>query len=240
MLGVVVHDRDLVVHPGVDRAVDDLQHAGGVGVERHQLRLGQVLAAVLLAGGGDAHGEPAPVRGEVSRAAHGRVLGGEDGEAGAHVRFGEVDRLPALFVGGERGDDQVDLAALQRGNEAVEVHVAELDRLAEAARNRLADGDADPADAAFGVDEFERRVGGVEADDEDVAPGAAEQGEAGQKQAEAQEHADSTHQPGRGGKPQTSECAGTGPQPSSARFFSRRLRRAAAFFSSPRLLSRAR
>ena len=68
--------------------------------------------------------------------------GDEQAEAGPEIRLGEVDRLRALRRGGHRGNDEVDLAGLERGDEAGEGQVLNLDGLPEMRAERTGEIDA--------------------------------------------------------------------------------------------------
>ena len=109
------------------------------------------------------------------------------------VGLGEVDGLGALGGGGHTGDDEVDLAGLEGGDEAIEGVTLQLEGAAEFFGEFLGHADIDAIGLAFFVFEFKGRIGHVHADDEGIAgafggsggfPAATESGtgEEGQEQ----------------------------------------------------------
>ena len=88
-----------------------------------------------------------------------------------------VFKSAALRRGGHGGNDEVDGAGAQRGDEAVEVNVAELHLASERLADFTPDCDVHAGDLARFIDELKRRIGGVGADDELVAACAGAEGE---------------------------------------------------------------
>src|SRR5258706_588922 len=82
----------------------------------------------------------------------------------------------AVVRGGHRGNDEVDLAGLERGDEAGEGQVLDFDRPPEPLAERVCEIDADAGRLAAGVAHLEWRIGQLHADDELALRGGGEGG----------------------------------------------------------------
>ena len=103
-----------------------------------------------------------------------RLRANEQAEAGLQIGLREIDRLRALGVRRHGGNDEVDLAGLERGDEAAERNVFDHDLASERFAERVRKIDAHASRLALRVGHLERRIGQLHADDQlrAVLPGA--------------------------------------------------------------------
>jgi hypothetical protein len=75
-------------------------------------------------------------------------------------------RMAALVGRGHGGDDQVDAAGFERGDEALERHVLDVDRAMEIGAERAGEIDTDAGGRAGRIGHLERGIVELHADDE--------------------------------------------------------------------------
>lgn len=167
----------LVVDERVGFGLDDFEDAGGFHVEDEDLGVAQVFAGVEVASGAllDSDGFAGLIK--IGDGLDRGVFADEQAEAGFQVGLGEINGLGALGRRGHGGEDEIDLAGLQRGDEPIKGGVLNFDFFAKVLGEGLGEVDADAGGLALLVGHFEGGIGEFHADDEFVVGGFLAGGE---------------------------------------------------------------
>ena len=178
----VLEDGHLVVDEGVGFALRDFKDAGAFFVEGEDTGLAEVGAGEDFAGGALADDDAASGLVEIFKTLRGAGGGQQGAETGGEVGVGEGHRFGAFGGGGHGGDDDVDFAGLEGGDESGEGNIFDDERAAEMVGEGLGDFDRDAGGLAVRADCFEGRVGKIHADAEGRGIGSGRGEDRGEKQ----------------------------------------------------------
>lgn len=168
MLAGIFPDAHLVVEEGVRLALDDFQHGGGFFFEGKDFGVPDVCAGPDFSGCALADGEGPSGLVEIPEILDGGIFCDEKREADAQIGIRESDGLAALGGVGHGGNDAIDFACFERGDESGERDVFDADRASEVFAESPGEVHAHAGGISGSVNCLKRRVGQFHADDEFV------------------------------------------------------------------------